>query len=481
MQDVPWVLQAAGVAGGLLPNLIDVGQSMYQHHTDLQWSEVDYFLQVRQLFVDILNNIREDVQDVHEKDERQLDTNLLVATLMLGFGFGFSVEGTFPSDVRSSFWQVHLRVIYAGVAACSLVLPFLATVGLLECRRRLDVFMRMFNEKFNMKLTKANKLQTYALRSAGVMEDFSRGSTQGLPTTLVGSLLRRSPIRCCSRRRVPIRRMRAQQFGQPFLRPVSSSAVLDMFNQAVQQVCDPIAHLGTPLLSLSRGWAQRERDGFRRSATMREIKMSDPELRKQVTGNRVITGHWSITPPTPTDLEALLADERYTNAVEQIVQHIWKEQLRNMRRAAATVPDVSVSVAFWTGSTVDVTYTIDIDRFNDSFNVKISYLQWRYVHVDWLGKYSSRLLIAGIVINVVSAALLLGLYFQSKYPDTPAAWIVYSGVVSLGILLFAVFYGTLLLRMPTFQGCGMGGFDDDTCRWATEGGLPQWARVEDNW
>lgn len=135
-----------------LPEAIDIGRDLaglaqdnYFHRNDLRWSEIDYFLQVRQVRVDILNNIREDLQDLHDKDQTMLDTSLVVAALMLEIGFGFSVQGTFPPEHSSR----SLRLLYTVLAALALICPLFSLLGLLECRRRLYVFMKTANRRFH--------------------------------------------------------------------------------------------------------------------------------------------------------------------------------------------------------------------------------------------------------------------------------------------------------------------------------------------
>lgn len=485
------MLDGLKAAGEVLSNLFGHWHSVHQHQSDLQWSEVDYFLQARQLFVDIFNNIRDDLQDVHEKDERKLDTNLLVGTLMLGFGFGFACEGTFPPDESVPSWDVYIRMAYVGSAACSLVLPFLATVGLLESRRRLDVYMRMFNEKFNLKIQRANRKQTTALTSARLMSELSRGSTLGLPTTLIGSWLRHSwqhwgrfrlgdgnpVIRCCSRRRVPVQRLRAERLDIPqFDMP---EEIVRLFNSAVDACTGP----GTIFDGLPSFDRLDRRDDFGRYAKLNAIKTSRLEVRKQVTGYRVVTGHWWITPGEREHVEDLLQCDDFMMAVRKIVQYIWTQKLRNAVRNKfeISMDDVSVNLAWWTESTIHVIFAINIDRFNDGFTVKASYFQWRYVHVDCLESRSERLLLAGIFTNVTCADLLLALYFQHKFPDTPAAPLVYSGIVSCGLLLFIVWHCFIrskprFLRNPMQEQHG-----EASCEWARMGRLPRWAeRVDED-
>jgi len=196
--------------------LLSLGQASCQHGDSLRWGEIDYFLQIRQLNHDIIGNIREEIQDIYEKDERILDTELVVVTLMLGIGFGFSVEGTFPQndDGCEPWCQLvdFFRNCYAFCAAMSLACPFLSMLGFLECRRRLNVFMRLFNHYVYQLLrrqnTEANRLATDPGRMVENASQNAHGLTERheswrrfrfTPDKTITGLLRRAG--CCSRRK----------------------------------------------------------------------------------------------------------------------------------------------------------------------------------------------------------------------------------------------------------------------------------------
>eukprot|EP00928_Gymnodinium_smaydae_P027612 TRINITY_DN2129_c1_g1_i1.p1 TRINITY_DN2129_c1_g1~~TRINITY_DN2129_c1_g1_i1.p1 ORF type:complete len:240 (-),score=42.92 TRINITY_DN2129_c1_g1_i1:158-877(-) len=64
-----------------------------------------------------------------------------------------------------------------------------------------------------------------------------------------------------------------------------------------------------------------------------------------------------------------------------------------------------------------------------------SYTTW---WEEWCGRIylvAGVCLWLGIVFNVLCCAILLGLYFKDKYPDTPAMWLSYSATVLLGMLV----------------------------------------------
>lgn len=143
-------------AGGAFLAFVSLGQATCHHGHDLQWAEIDYFLQVRQVHIETLNNMREDLLDMYEMDGRKLDTRMIVATLLLGIGFGFAVEGTFPApdpgddSPQAGIYKAQhsARIAYSITAALALLSPFWSMLALMECRRRLDFFMDCFNDKF---------------------------------------------------------------------------------------------------------------------------------------------------------------------------------------------------------------------------------------------------------------------------------------------------------------------------------------------
>merc|ERR1719210_1559719 len=93
---------------------VAMGYDRKVHGNDLAWNELNFFMQIRQLQGDIVNRVRDQIYDIYEKKQRSLETNLLVATLMLTIGFGFTVEGTFPKDVKSQWVS---RYLYVAAAA----------------------------------------------------------------------------------------------------------------------------------------------------------------------------------------------------------------------------------------------------------------------------------------------------------------------------------------------------------------------------
>mmetsp|Transcript_104100 Transcript_104100/g.303938 ORF Transcript_104100/g.303938 Transcript_104100/m.303938 type:complete len:361 (-) Transcript_104100:104-1186(-) len=193
---------------GALLGLFGLGQSSAYHKHNLLWAEIDYFLQVRQVHIETLNNMREDLRDMYEMDGRKLDTNMIIATLLLGIGFGFVVEGTFPGEKDKQHSEIYqaqqrMRVLYAIVAALALLCPFWSMLALMECRRRLDFFMNEFNDKFYRMLKHRFHMFIAETRSADILHNANLVRyTAGLPEEPMPSLGRvyTSPFRCPPRR-----------------------------------------------------------------------------------------------------------------------------------------------------------------------------------------------------------------------------------------------------------------------------------------
>jgi len=147
-------------------------------------------LQVRQVHIETLNNMREDVLDMYEMDGRRLDTRMIVATLLLAIGFGFVVEGTFPApdpgggSSKQALYQAQhaARIWYSVIAAFALLCPFWSLLLLMECRRRLDFFMDAFNDKFYSMLRRRFMSFADETRSAHVIHSSNLVTyTKGLP------------------------------------------------------------------------------------------------------------------------------------------------------------------------------------------------------------------------------------------------------------------------------------------------------------
>eukprot|EP00403_Amphidinium_massartii_P046083 CAMPEP_0178461368 /NCGR_PEP_ID=MMETSP0689_2-20121128/49271_1 /TAXON_ID=160604 /ORGANISM="Amphidinium massartii, Strain CS-259" /LENGTH=253 /DNA_ID=CAMNT_0020088197 /DNA_START=299 /DNA_END=1056 /DNA_ORIENTATION=- len=87
----------------------------------------------------------------------------------------------------------------------------------------------------------------------------------------------------------------------------------------------------------------------------------------------------------------------------------------------------------------------EVERLRSSLRVKADYFEWWSVWVEQLYRHGRVFLTLGVAFNVFCAALLLGMYFESKYPDSPYVWRIYSGIVCIGLL--AAGAGFLILEI----------------------------------
>lgn len=198
MENAKVALDAFMTAFGTVAACVGLGQAAVFHGHELCWNEIDYYLQVRQVHIETLNNLREEIRDMHEIDSRKMDNSMLVATLMLTIGFGFVVEGTFPveapdkdSPKMAAYQQLApVRVAYAVAAGLSLVCPFWSVLCLTECRRRLCYFMELFNVRFQGLMQERYDKFTTETQSSGTMHDSHLVRyTQGLPKDIYNSRL----------------------------------------------------------------------------------------------------------------------------------------------------------------------------------------------------------------------------------------------------------------------------------------------------
>jgi len=103
-----------------------IAQSWHQLQRDETWSRRGYDMGLQSMRIDMINTVREEMRDQVTVIISSLDNLMVVATLMLSIGFGFSVEGTFPPpehDYDYDEVQQCLLVLYAVLAAFSLVFP----------------------------------------------------------------------------------------------------------------------------------------------------------------------------------------------------------------------------------------------------------------------------------------------------------------------------------------------------------------------
>eukprot|EP00931_Biecheleriopsis_adriatica_P050017 TRINITY_DN28946_c0_g1_i2.p1 TRINITY_DN28946_c0_g1~~TRINITY_DN28946_c0_g1_i2.p1 ORF type:complete len:433 (-),score=87.96 TRINITY_DN28946_c0_g1_i2:42-1319(-) len=355
MQLLVYVLRKSAEAALELFNtgvtLFGISQASSYHRHGLRWAEIDYFLQVRQVHIETLNNMREDIRDMYDMDSRKLDTKMIISTLLLSIGFGFVVEGTFPpADPQASGQQETIyqgqhmmRVAYAAVAALALLCPFFALLSLLECKRRLDFFMDSFNDKYYRMCNHRFKVFLDETCHADSMHQSNLVRyTKGLPKD------------------------NHEDLAQMYESPASS-------------IC-PQRATEAPRRWFRCSRRQRKRPAF--------LQVDDAEL----------------------DAE----EEQVPDLVDK----------RREESRAATLGQVLQSGGVHAPG-----------DFLAILGLHSHYAKWWF---DWCSRLNSIAEVCtwlAIAFNVLCCSVLLGMYFQLQYLDTPAMWHVYAGFVVLGLLV----------------------------------------------
>merc|ERR1719273_1901505 len=77
------------------------------------------------------------------------------------------------------------------------------------------------------------------------------------------------------------------------------------------------------------------------------------------------------------------------------------------------------------------------------------YATWWYQWCRIYDKMASRCTSLGIAFNSLCCCILVGMYFQFNYPDTPEMWHLYSGLVFLGLVIAGCAVALAHHRGPT--------------------------------
>lgn len=106
----------------------------------------NFRIEKKALTMNVVATLRDDLRDLCDQQYASLETTMLLSTLVLEFGLGFVVEGTFPhQEIFNSDdweWYTPLLMIYSGFMALSIMLPFWSIWGSIECTRQLNQFMK---------------------------------------------------------------------------------------------------------------------------------------------------------------------------------------------------------------------------------------------------------------------------------------------------------------------------------------------------
>eukprot|EP00927_Polykrikos_kofoidii_P062254 TRINITY_DN57065_c0_g1_i1.p1 TRINITY_DN57065_c0_g1~~TRINITY_DN57065_c0_g1_i1.p1 ORF type:complete len:391 (-),score=40.67 TRINITY_DN57065_c0_g1_i1:60-1202(-) len=336
-------------------NLLAFFQSGFYHRNSLEWAEIDYYLQVRQVQIDTLNNVREDLRDLYQMQKEKIDNALIVATLMLTIGFGFGVEGTFPPPGKVGPLEGSLRVMYAIVAGFALITPFGSMLCLVECRRRVDYFMDRFTHEFYDKLRKHTEKFIIDSSSMRNITNTVNKHTHDLPKV----------------------------FPRSFWKTVLSYP------------------------RVPRAWRCCDRRAM-----------------------------------SPTGLGAgLLASPGAGSPVGEVPSMSWDEGL------GLTLPRPDVSAEgpiVATQRDIGTDMQLVIKMHND-------FIHWWDTWCDFNYRAAAVLQTCAVFFNVLCAAILLGLYLQENYKDTPWMWRAYVIVLGSGLLITIPYSIYSMIRGPQRQ------------------------------
>uniref|UniRef100_A0A7S2MXA1 Uncharacterized protein n=1 Tax=Alexandrium andersonii TaxID=327968 RepID=A0A7S2MXA1_9DINO len=106
--------------------------------------------------------------------------------------------------------------------------------------------------------------------------------------------------------------------------------------------------------------------------------------------------------------------------------------------------------------------------FNIILALHEHYAQWWYDWCHLFQKLAATCTWCAIIFNVLCCAVLLGMYYQFNYPDTPAMWRLYSSLLLIGLGLALALTLCAHLRGPRL--------DAAKKKWIKSrgGGIPEW-------
>ncbi|CAE8687028.1 unnamed protein product [Polarella glacialis] len=119
---------------------VQILQQWHQYNRDETWSKRGYDIGLQSMRIDILNTVREEMRDQVTVIISSLDNLMVVATLMLSIGFGFVVEGTFPpSEKDYEYDDVQKPFLVVYAILCALSLVFPLACLMLTIAARFEV------------------------------------------------------------------------------------------------------------------------------------------------------------------------------------------------------------------------------------------------------------------------------------------------------------------------------------------------------
>jgi len=142
-----------------------MAQDYYQHIDAKNLAKRNLNMDKRSYHMNMVGSIREDLRDLCSQQYSQIDTIMVVSTLVLSFGFGFVFEGTFPGleDNTKLFYDVPVLMIpYAVLLGLSVILPFWSIWYALECKNKIDAFLaRLLRNEFDKRMNLQCWLEHY--------------------------------------------------------------------------------------------------------------------------------------------------------------------------------------------------------------------------------------------------------------------------------------------------------------------------------
>ncbi|CAE8581283.1 unnamed protein product [Polarella glacialis] len=366
--------------------IVPILQQWHQYNRDETWSKRGYDIGLQSMRIDILNTVREEMRDQVTVIISSLDNLMVVATLMLSIGFGFVVEGTFPpseKDYEYDDVQKPFLVVYAILCALSLVFP-------LAC------LMLTIAARFEVELCQQD-----------VMGDLQKHLLKALQkdqSDLLDDALESSPLNG--------------------IRRFAVSATVDGLGSFRGAAATPSSSSGpTPT-----PWHRQTAPGLSASPS-------------------------SLTPTSVTS-------RQQHQPRQQQQEHATKSGPRGLQRGRSAPPvgqrgdkspGASLRDAVHSGLKRQLGTLMSADHVGhiaeDEVRLIAEGLLQKVNHYHTLYPIAQLFLWLGMLSSVLLCSVLLGLYYQANYPNTPWMWRCYSGILVACAIISVFFFVWMKFRM----------------------------------
>lgn len=140
-------LISLGLSMGAISNLWQLRHySLLEHECHTREYRINYEdlrINGRQIQIDVMNSVREELRDQIRLVIDSLDNLLVVSTLMLSCGFGFVCEGTFPPEKAASIPSLSpVLVLYGIMCALTQSFSLWSVIFTLRVRYEVDDLLR---------------------------------------------------------------------------------------------------------------------------------------------------------------------------------------------------------------------------------------------------------------------------------------------------------------------------------------------------